>query len=100
MAELMRDYDMYVPGGGTGAGQYDIGLHAQTGHPCVVVPYKFDSPPPPFGARTDSTATPTTYNQQPICAVLAGNLYEDDRILSVAHVFQASTDWHRRHPTL
>ena len=30
MAELLKDVDMYVPGGG-----YDVGLHAQTGHPCV-----------------------------------------------------------------
>ena len=37
MAELLKDFDMYVPGGG-----YDVGLHASTGHPCVVVPYKFD----------------------------------------------------------
>ena len=39
MAELLKDFDMYVPGNG-----YDVGLHASTGHPCVVVPYKFDSP--------------------------------------------------------
>src|SRR5439155_9694932 len=44
MAELIKDFDMYVPGG-AGGGQFDIGLHAQTGHPCAVVPYKFESPP-------------------------------------------------------
>ena len=43
MAELLKDFDMYVPAG-TG-GQWDVGLHAQTGHPCAVVPYKFESPP-------------------------------------------------------
>src|SRR5205807_10653920 len=40
MAELLKDFDMYVPGQG-----FDVGLHAQTGHPCAVVPYKFESPP-------------------------------------------------------
>ena len=100
MAELLKDLDMYVPAG-SGQGQFDIGLHAQTGHPCAVVPYKFDSPPSrPPGARPDTTATPVVYNQQPICAVLAGNLYNDDMILSVAHKYQMATDWHTRHPKL
>ena len=39
MQTLLKDLDMYVPGGG-----FDVGLHASTGHPCVVVPYKFDVP--------------------------------------------------------
>ena len=104
MAELLQDVDMYVPAG-QGQGQWDIGLHAQTGHPCVVVPYKFDSPPSrPPAARPDTSAAPpaeqVVYNQQPICAVLAGNLYNDDLILSVAHRYQQATDWHTRHPKL
>ncbi|HMA23137.1 MAG: amidase, partial [Gemmatimonas sp.] len=93
MAELLKDYDMYVPGG-AGAGQWDVGLHAQTGHPCAVIPYKFDSPPAGRGGAgggrggADTTAgraaaEQIVYNQQPICAVLAGNLYNDDKILSV-----------------
>ena len=40
------------------------------------------------------------YNPKPICAVLAGNLFNDDKILSVAHQFQIHTDWHTRHPSL
>ena len=40
------------------------------------------------------------YNPKPICAVLAGNLFNDDKILSVAHHFQTHTDWHTRHPSL
>lgn len=104
MAELLKDVDMYVPGG-SGQGQWDIGLHAQTGHPCVVVPYKFESPPPrPAGPRPDSAAAraaeQVVHNPQPICAVLAGNLYTDDLILSVAHRYQTSTDWHLRRPKL
>ena len=105
MAELLKDLDMYVPAG-SGQGQGDIGLHAQTGHPCAVVPYKFDSPPARQpAARPDTSAAgraaeQIVYNQQPICAVLAGNLYNDDIILSVAHKYQAATDWHTRHPKL
>jgi hypothetical protein len=95
---------MYVPGNG-----YDVGLHAQTGHPCAVVPYKFDSPPSGRGgggrggAPVDTTVPappPVVYNPQPICAVLAGNLYNDDKILSVAHQYQTHTEWHLKHPTI
>ena len=38
-AEYMRDLDMFI-----GNPQADVGANAQTGHPCVVVPYKFDVP--------------------------------------------------------
>jgi hypothetical protein len=109
MAELLKDFDMYVPGG-AGAGQFDIGLHAQTGHPCAVVPYKFDSPPAGRGGGGGRGGVDTTagraaaeqvvYNQQPICAVLAGNLYNDDKVLSVAHQYQTHTSWHLKHPAL
>ncbi|HUQ80046.1 MAG TPA: amidase [Gemmatimonadaceae bacterium] len=101
MAELLKDFDMYVPAA-TGQGSGDIGLHAQTGHPCAVVPYKFEpqTSRPFTGGRPDTTAAPVTYNPQPICAVLAGNLYNDDLILSVAHKYQMATDWHTRHPKL
>ena len=55
MAELLKDVDMYVLP--ARAGQCDIGLHAQTGHPCAVVPYKFEPPTSrPFaGGRPDTT---------------------------------------------
>jgi len=112
MSELLKDFDMYVPGGG-----YDVGLHASTGHPCVVVPYKFDSPAAGGGGggragaagAAGAAATPTpaatpqapiVYNKQPICAVLAGNLYNDDKILSVAHQYQMRTAWHKERPKL
>jgi Asp-tRNA(Asn)/Glu-tRNA(Gln) amidotransferase A subunit family amidase len=101
MAELLKDLDMYVP---SAAG--DIGLHAQTGHPTVVVPYKFDSPPAGRGgggrggAAPDSNTPQVIYNKQPICAQIAGNLYNDDMILSVAHQYQTHTEWHKKHPSL
>jgi hypothetical protein len=121
MAELLKDLDMYVPANGN----FDVGLHASTGHPCAVVPYKFDSPAAGGGgggragggaagaagaaagaaATTPTptptpTATPVVYNKQPICAVLAGNLYNDDKILSVAHQYQIKHDWHTKKPTI
>lgn len=107
MQEFLKDLDMYVPGGG-GGGQFDIGLHAQTGHPCAVVQYKFEPQPSGRGGgpgrggapATPDTTPPVVYNPQPICAVLAGNLFNDDKILSVAHQFQIHTDWHNKHPKL
>ncbi|HEX4683640.1 MAG TPA: hypothetical protein VH277_13065, partial [Gemmatimonadaceae bacterium] len=100
MAELLKGYDMYVPG----SNGFDVGLHAQTGHPCAVVPYKFESPAAGRGGGgrggADTTAPQVTYNPQPICAVLAGNLYNDDKILSVANQYQIHTEWHLKHPSL
>jgi Asp-tRNA(Asn)/Glu-tRNA(Gln) amidotransferase A subunit family amidase len=102
MQEVLKDFDMYVPG----AGGFDVGLHAQTGHPAAVVPYKFDSPPSGRGgggrggAAPVDTTPPVVFNKQPICAVIAGNLYNDDMILSVAHQYQTHTEWHKRHPAL
>ena len=115
MAELLKDLDMYVPGNG-----FDVGLHAATGHPCVVVPYKFEPQPSGRGgggragaggaggaaaaagraADAPAPPAPVTYNPQPICAVIAGNLYNDDKILSVAHQYQLHTSWHLKRPAL
>ncbi|HUF47495.1 MAG TPA: amidase [Vicinamibacterales bacterium] len=78
MDEAMRDIDMYISGSG------DIRLTNQTGHPTAVVPHD-------FAGET---------HQQPVCAMLVGNLFADDRILSVAHAYQMATDWHTRRPRL
>jgi Asp-tRNA(Asn)/Glu-tRNA(Gln) amidotransferase A subunit family amidase len=105
MAEFLKDFDMYIPSETGG----DVGLHATTGHPCAVVPYKFEAPTRPvngavMGPGVDSAGVAggpgVVYNPKPICAVLAGNLFNDDKILSVAHHFQTHTDWHTRHPRL
>lgn len=93
--EFMKELDGFI-----GAPNADIAPNAQTGHPCVVLPYKFDVPQfggPPRG--NDSTPAPS-YKAQPICAVITGNLYHDDLILSVAHQFQKATDFHTRRPAL
>jgi Asp-tRNA(Asn)/Glu-tRNA(Gln) amidotransferase A subunit family amidase len=78
MAAVMKDFDMYI------SGQGDVTLTNQTGHPAVVLPYRFRE-----GA-----------NGQPECTTIIGNLFADDSILSVAHAYQQATDWHARHPKL
>ena len=102
--EFMKDLDMFI-----GNPQADVAPNAQTGHPCVVVPYKFDVPAVQGGGRGGATgagpatpATPATpaLEPQPICAVITGALYNDDKILSVAHQFQIATDVVKKHPKL
>ncbi len=108
--DYLKNIDVYV-------GAADTGAHAQTGHPVAVVPIGFGARPSGFGGggaggaggrggRGDSTTAaapipaPVTLNPQPICAQIAGNLYLDDIVLSVAHKFQSNTDWHLKHPKL
>ncbi|MEO5816305.1 MAG: amidase [Gemmatimonadaceae bacterium] len=99
--EFMKDLDMFI-----GAPSADIAPNAQTGHPCAVVPYKFDVPVQQGGGgRGGANPAPTTppaapLNPQPICAVITGALYNDDKILSVAHQFQVHTDVVSKHPAL
>ena len=94
--EFMKDLDLFI--GSWGA---DIGPNAQTGHPCAVVPYKFDVPQQQGRSTRDTTTPPPPpLNPQPICGVITGALYNDDVILSVAHKFQAHNDVVNRHPTL
>jgi Asp-tRNA(Asn)/Glu-tRNA(Gln) amidotransferase A subunit family amidase len=97
--EYMKDLDMFI-----GSPTADIGANAQTGHPCVVVPYKFDVPViqqgPGGGAGAAPATPPPQLNPQPICAVIVGALYNDDGILSVAHRFQTATDFHTKRPSL
>jgi Asp-tRNA(Asn)/Glu-tRNA(Gln) amidotransferase A subunit family amidase len=78
MAEVMKDVDMYVSGNG------DVALTNQTGHPAAVFPWRM----------TEGD------NPQPQCTTLIGALFADDAILSVAHAYQRSTEWHQRHPRL
>jgi hypothetical protein len=95
--EFMKDLDLFV-----GSWTADIGPNAQTGHPCAVVPYKFDVPAQQQGGapRPAGTPAPAPLNAQPICGVITGALYNDDVILSVAHQFQVHTDVVNRHPTV
>lgn len=84
MAEAMDGFDMFVSGSG------EVALTNDTGHPAVVVPYD-------FGVRNPEADSPST---MPLTTVLVGDLYQDDKLLSVAHAFQAVTDWHLRRPDL
>jgi hypothetical protein len=93
-AEYMKDLDMFI-----GNPQADVGANAQTGHPCVVVPYKFDVPAQ-GGGRGASAQPPLELKAQPICAVIVGNLFADDLILSVAHQVQVRSDVHLKRPAL
>jgi hypothetical protein len=96
--EFMKDLDLFIAGPNA-----DVGANAQTGHPCAVLPFKFDVPQ--FGGGGGgggaNAATPApVYKAQPICGVITGNLYNDDLILSVAHQFQKATDHHTKRPAL
>jgi len=77
MAEAMDGFDMFVSGRG------QVGLTNQTGHPAVVVPYDFGGD-----------------NPQPLTTTIIGALFADDKILSVAHAYQRTTEWHLRRPEL
>lgn len=99
----LKDTDLYI-------GASDTNAHAATGHPAVVVPIGFGMRPVGRGGgggrggRPDSTAAPAPppppLNPQPLCAQIAGNLYRDDTITSVAHKYQVNTAWHLERPKL
>ena len=94
-AEFMKDLDMFIANP-----QADVAPNAQTGHPCAVVPYKFDVPQQQ-GQRPGADTTPQpALKPQPIGAVITGALYNDDKILSVAHQFQIHDDTVSKHPVL
>ena len=84
MQEAMQDFDMFVSGSG------HVGLTNQTNNPAAIVQYG-------FGVRNPDDDNPTT---MPLTTTLLGQLFADDKILSVAHAFQKQTDWHLRRPSL
>ena len=84
MARAMDGFDMFVSGSG------EVGLTNQTGHPAAVVPYD-------YGVRNPDADSPT---EMPLTTTLIGDLFADDRILSVAHAFQQGSDWHSRRPEI
>ena len=96
----LKDIDLYL-------GAADTGIHAQTGHPVAVVQMGFGIRQGGFGGGGRGGAAPATPaepqqtpNPQPLCTQVAGNLYNDDVILSFAHKFQVNTDFHTHRPTL
>ena len=101
---FMKDLDLFV-----GAPGADVAANAQTGHPCVVLPYAFDVPPsrppgarpgaPPTAAAPPATPAPPL-QPQPICGTLVGRLYADDLLLSLSHRLQERSDHHTHRPRL
>ncbi len=107
----LKDIDLYIGGSG------ETNEHAMTGNPVAIVQSSFGlragrgggagggGGRAGAGGRGDTTgaaaAPPApTVNPQPQCTVIAGNLYNDDIILSVAHKYQAHTDWLKERPKL
>jgi Asp-tRNA(Asn)/Glu-tRNA(Gln) amidotransferase A subunit family amidase len=82
--EILKNYDMFV--GGLASGQSN-----QTGHPAVAVPYTFGTT-----TNNDGVVSP----EQPRTVTIYGHVFEDDRILSVAHAYQIKHDWHTHRPKL
>jgi hypothetical protein len=70
--EFMKDLDMFI-----GAPAADIAPNAQTGHPCVVVPYKFDVPVQQQGGR--GGANPGTHDAAAGAAQSTADLRRDHR---------------------
>ena len=78
-AELMKTVDVIVvPTSGTS----QLVATNLTGHPAVILPHGF---------RDDGT---------PVSLTFLGNLYDEAKLLRVAHAFQQNSDWHRRKPVL
>lgn len=98
--ESFKDVDMFVSSAQSG---WDVANNAQTGHPCAVVPYKFDVPETQGqggGAANTNAAPAPALKAQPICGIIIGALYNDDTLLSVAHQLQKNNDVVNKHPVL
>ena len=52
------------------------------------------------GSSVAALTPSVVLNPQPICAQIAGNLYNNDIILSVAHKYQVNTSWLQERPKL
>jgi Asp-tRNA(Asn)/Glu-tRNA(Gln) amidotransferase A subunit family amidase len=78
-AELMKTVDVIVvPTNGTS----QLLATNLTGQPAVILPHGF---------REDGT---------PVSLTFVAGLFEEAKLLRVAHAFQQATDWHRRVPKL
>jgi hypothetical protein len=59
--------------------------------------YKRQAPAAPAAPATPAAPA---LNPQPICATIIGALFNDDKILSVAHQFQTHNDVASKRPTV
>lgn len=88
-AKLFKSVDVIVtPTGATGLSQL-IATNL-TGHPAVILPNGFRESNPDQGDRT----------QVPVSLTFLGGLYDEARLLAVAHAYQQATGWQLRHPAL
>src|SRR6185437_5460682 len=100
---LFRDYDVIL------SPQENTSVTNVVGTPSIVVPTGF-ALPVPFdgrggrgrGTTADSSRTasvpPAPVLPLPTWMYIMGPIYEDEKILAVAHAFQSATDFHRKHP--
>ncbi len=79
-AELMSGVDVIVT---PTSGSSQLTATNLTGHPAVILPNGFE--------EEDGT---------PVSITFLGDLYGEDRMLAVAHAYQAATDFHLRYPAL
>lgn len=75
--ELMKDFDVIVTPSFGGSQLITTNL---TGHPCVVVKNGYSE------------------NGSPTSISFIGNLFEEAKILAVAHAYQSATDFDEEHP--
>ena len=87
MEETMKEVDVFVAPSFRGGALQVTNL---TGHPCVVVPNRFDA----LEDRPDSP------RRSPGSISFIGGLYKDDATLAVAHLYQQHTDFHLRRPPI
>ncbi|MDE2773344.1 MAG: hypothetical protein OXI46_06510 [Gemmatimonadota bacterium] len=50
-----------------------------------------------LGVRNPDAGSPT---EMPLTTTPIGDLFTDDKILSMAHAFQKGTNWHSRRPDI
>jgi len=78
MARLFEAFDVIV----APTSSVQLVVTNLTGHPALVLPNGF---------RADGTPTSLTF---------LGDLFGEAKMLTLAHAYQQSTDWHTRHPPL
>ncbi len=77
MDEFMKNWDVLVVPQGTAT----LTITNLTGHPQIAVPCGF-------------------IDKAPQSIIFTGRLYEEGAPLRVAHAFELSTDWHKKHPPM
>ncbi len=87
MAEVMRMVDVFVCPSFRGSALRITNL---TGHPAVCVPNAFHT----------LADTPESNRRSPGSITFVGGLYRDAAALTLAHAYQAATDFHRLRPPI